>query len=161
MAGLVALRFDSLDLKIVHALQKDARIPFVDIAKDLKVSPGIVQARFNKMKKAGLIKGSTLILDRTKMATTCTASIGIRALDSELEEVISYINKLKIEEASFFSWITFGRYNIAYAIFSKNLIELHRIKQLIQCHPAVIEVGISIVNTFDFNYEGLDLEKVF
>lgn len=73
MAGLVALRFDSLDLKIVHALQKDARIPFVDIAKDLKVSPGIVQARFNKMKKAGLIKGSTLILDRTKMATTCTA----------------------------------------------------------------------------------------
>ena len=163
------MRFDSLDLKIIHALQKDARIPFVDIAQDLKVSPGLVQARYNKMKKSGVIKGSTLILSMTAIGTKFAASIGIKAIESELEEVKEYIEGLKIDDARILSWITFGRYNISMAVFSKNLLEVYKIKQLIRQHPSVLEVSIGITNTMreysdgatTAEYEGFDLEKIF
>jgi len=161
---------DALDLKIVKMLQKDARTSFVDIAKELKVSPGIVQARYNKMKKSGVIKGSTLILNNSVVGTMFAASIGVKAIESDLEEVNNYINGLKIENARIQSWITFGRYNISTAIFSKNLLEVHKIKQLIKQHPSVLQVAISIGNAerafsdeaaVTAEFEALDLEKIF
>ena len=60
-------RFDSLDLKILNVLRKDARTPFVDIAKELNVRPGVVQTRYAKMKKAGLITRTRITLNRAKM----------------------------------------------------------------------------------------------
>jgi len=140
-------------------LQKDARISFVDIAKELKVSPGLVQARFNKMKKAGLIKGSTLILNSALMPIK-NFSIGIRALDSELEEVVKYLNGLEIDEVLVLSWITFGLYNISALIISKDVFQVHRLKQLIQKHPAVKDVVISINNTVYYS-ENVDLTRTF
>ncbi len=135
---------DSLDLDIVNRLKTDARIAFADIAKELNVSPGIVQARYNRMKTTGVIKGTTLILDLAKMGTAFSTSIGIEVIESDLEEVNNYVRGLKIEEAQIFSWITFGRYNIATAIFSKNLLQAHKIMQLIKQHPSVIAVSISL-----------------
>ena len=135
---------DSLDQEIINVLRLDGRIAFVDIAKKLDVSSGIVQARYNKMKKNGVIKVSTLILDYKKIGLVFNASIGIKAIDSELGEVINYVNGLKIEEAEIFSFITFGRYNITVAIFSKNLLQAHKLVQLIQRHPSVLKVNISL-----------------
>jgi len=158
---------DSLDIKIISALQKNARLPFADIAKELNVSPGKVQARYNKMRKTGAIKGSTLILNVAKISKGLTnASVGVEALESDLEEVNDYIKSLKIKEAQIFSWITFGRYNIAAAIFSKNLLEVHRVKQLIQKHPSVLGVSISLmITSLDptalTDHEELKLEKMF
>jgi Lrp/AsnC family transcriptional regulator, regulator for asnA, asnC and gidA len=154
-------------MKIVHALQKDARIAFTDIAKELNVSPGKVQARYNKMRKTGVIKGSTLIMNMAKIGKEfTTASIGVEAIESDLEEVNNYIKGLKINEVQIFSWITSGRYNIAAAIFSKNLLEVHRVKQLIQKHPSVLDVSISLAtisldDSLTAEYEGLQLEKIF
>ena len=157
---------DRLDVKIITALQKDARIPFVDLAKKLKVSPGIVQARFNRLKKSGVIAGTTLILNMVKTGPIYNASIGIEAVESNLEDVNNYIKGLKIEGANIFSWITFGRYNIAMAVFSKNLLEVHQLKQLIKQHPSVLEVSINLSNmgpdeAVNAGYEALDLEKIF
>jgi Lrp/AsnC family transcriptional regulator for asnA, asnC and gidA len=158
---------DSLDIKIVEALQKDARTAFADIAKELNVSPGKVQARYNKMRKTGVIKGSTLILNMAKISKGfAIASIGVEAIESDLKEVHNYILGLKIKEVQIISWITFGRYNIATAIFSKNLLEVHRVKQLIQMHPSVLDVSISLGNisldeSVTTEFEGLQLEKIF
>ena len=161
---------DSLDLRIIKMLQKDARISFVDLAKELKVSPGMVQARYYRMKKSGVIKGSTLILNISVIGTMFAASIGVKAIESDLEEVNDYIKGLKIKDARIQSWITFGRYNISTAIFSKSLLEVHKIKQLIKQHPSVLEVAISVGNAgrafsdevaATAEYESLDLEKIF
>lgn len=159
--------FDSLDLKIISILQKDARVAFADIAKELNVSPGKVQARYCRMKKTGLIKGSTLILNMAKEGSLFNASIGIEATESKLEEVNNYIKGLNINNAQIFSWITFGRYNISVAIFSQNLLEVHKIRQLIKQHPSVLNVSISLENVSPNEaliaeyYAGLRLEKIF
>jgi len=159
---------DPLDMKIIRALQKDSRTPFAEIAENLNVSPGKVQARYKKMRDSGLIKGSTLILNMNTLGTAVVASIGVKALESDLEEVKNHIGGLELKEAHIFSWTTFGRYNIAVAIFSKNLLEVHKIKQLIKQHPSVIEVSISLGNASreyleqsrTAEYETLDLEQI-
>ncbi len=161
---------DVLDNKIIVALQKDARSAFADIAKELAISPGLVQARFSRMRKNGVIKGSTLILDIAKMGEAFSSSIGIEAVDSELEEVNNYVKGLKIENTQIFSWITIGRYNISTGIFSKNLLQAHRMLQLIKQHPSVLKVSISLSNNtgndaiiglYGWSREGKDFQGVY
>jgi Transcriptional regulators len=135
-----------LDFKILDALKKDARTPFVALAKELNVTPGIVQARYYKMKESGLIKGTTLMLGVSKMAKRYMGSIGIDALESELEDVIKYINSLKVDEAQIITWSTFGRYNIASIVFTKNAMDIQRLRQLIKQHPAVKEASMNLTN---------------
>jgi DNA-binding Lrp family transcriptional regulator len=91
---MVALKLDSLDLKIINLLQKDGRMVFTDIAKMLGASAATVQTRYNKMKKARLIMGSTLLLDMERIGQAFFASIGIRAMESETQQVINYIRGL-------------------------------------------------------------------
>jgi DNA-binding Lrp family transcriptional regulator len=155
-----ALKLDSLDLKIINLLQKDGRMAFTDIAKKRGVSTPTVQTHYNKMKKSGLIMGSTLMLGMEKIGQAFFASIGIRATESETGQVIKYIKGLKLSEASLYTWITFGRFNIAAVINSTNLLEVHRIKQLIKEHPSVTEVSISVARNFDYRFEALNLQKL-
>ncbi|NIQ06176.1 MAG: AsnC family protein, partial [Candidatus Korarchaeota archaeon] len=46
---------DEIDVKIIRALQKDARTTFTDIARDCGVSTDTISKRFRKMKKADLV----------------------------------------------------------------------------------------------------------
>ncbi|PVX23457.1 MAG: hypothetical protein CW716_12155 [Candidatus Bathyarchaeum sp.] len=156
----MSLAFDSLDLKIVQALLKDARATFVDIAKELDVTPRKVQARYHKMKEAGLIKGSTLILDNAKMGINVVASIGVVALESKIDEVAKYIMRLKINKTLFYVYYTYGRYNISVALLSGNLMELHNIRNLIRQHPGVIEVNASLQKDSHHSYPISDLKKM-
>lgn len=80
-------QIDSLDRKILEYLLRDARKPFIEIARELKVSGGTIHQRIDKLEKSGILKGYTAKIDRTKMGFTITAFIGIHlkaAKDSEL-----------------------------------------------------------------------------
>jgi Lrp/AsnC family transcriptional regulator, regulator for asnA, asnC and gidA len=153
--------FDSLDLKIINLLKKNARTPFVDIAEQLKVSPGVIQARYVKMKKAGLILGTTLLINETRSQIKYHASIGIEALEFDIDNVIDFIYSLITKEAIITCWKTFGRYNIAAVIYSKNLIEVHKIKQLISQHPSVRRASINLNNHSWLFHEKIGMEKIF
>jgi Lrp/AsnC family transcriptional regulator, regulator for asnA, asnC and gidA len=152
--------FDSTDLKIILALQKDARTPFSDIAKMLDVSSSIVQIRFNKMRKRGLILGTTLKLDPDQFGVKYHVSIGVKAIESEVQEVIAYMKTVAVKESWVLIWPTFGRYNLIALIMSRNLLEVHRIKHFIKGHPSVEDVGISVgISWYASNFESLGLEK--
>lgn len=101
------------------------------------------------MQKAGLIIGSTLFLDMAKMGTVYEASIGLQVLDSKIDEVLNYVNGLKIEKAKIFAWPVFGRYNVASYMIFGNIVQSHRIKQTLRQHPAVIDVAISLTKDFE------------
>jgi DNA-binding Lrp family transcriptional regulator len=155
--------FDALDLKIVQMLQSDVRKPFSEIARMLGVSPSIVQIRFNRMKKEGLILSTTLVLDPEKFGIKYHASVGVRALETNLEEVRQFLNTLTTKNSKILSWPTFGRYNITALILSKELLEAHKIRQSIKEHPFVMEVSISTnigwYTRVTNNFELLELEK--
>jgi Lrp/AsnC family transcriptional regulator for asnA, asnC and gidA len=149
-------KIDSINLKMLDILHKDARTPFTEIAKQLDISPAIASARFNKMKQTGVIKGTTLILDMTKTNIAYYVSIGVKASEPEVEKVVSFINELGIEETQVMAWVTFGRYNVTALLSSKKLVDAHRIKQAIKQNPDVIEVSTSLNISSDMNsFQGL------
>ena len=47
-------------------MQDDSRKPFLEIARDLKVSGGTIHGRVKKMKELGLLQGSKVIIDPSR-----------------------------------------------------------------------------------------------
>lgn len=58
---------DKLDYLILAELLKDARMPFLTIAKKLNVSPYTVKQRYENMKQKGLIRQSVVSIDLSKL----------------------------------------------------------------------------------------------
>jgi Lrp/AsnC family transcriptional regulator for asnA, asnC and gidA len=59
-------RLDEVD-QILDMLIDNTRVPFTDIAKKLLISAGTVHVRLKKMEDAGIIMGSSLVLDYDKL----------------------------------------------------------------------------------------------
>ena len=138
---------DSLDAEIINMLQKNGRAPFAEIAKKLKVSPRIVQIHYAKMKKAGLIKTTVVLIDLSRLNTLLrySASICLNATEAHLEEVAEYIRNIRIDNVAIhIVWITFGRYNILAGVGSRHLIDIHNLRNLIMQHPSVKTASINI-----------------
>ena len=51
---------DKMDEQIIAMLRKDARMPFVKIAKKLKTSEGTIRARVKKLTREGVIRSFTV-----------------------------------------------------------------------------------------------------
>ena len=69
---------DNLDLRILSHLQTDSRTPFLEIARELKVSGGTIHARVNRLRESGIIRGSKVVVDYVKLGYAVTAFIGIK-----------------------------------------------------------------------------------
>ncbi len=68
---------DTLDRKILEALVKDARKPFLEIARDLGVSGGTIHQRFNRLREAGVIRGAKAVVDYGRLGYSVSAFVGI------------------------------------------------------------------------------------
>ena len=49
-------RLDDIDLYLLDALRKDGREAFSQIAEQLKVSPGMIRQRYNRLVEDGYLK---------------------------------------------------------------------------------------------------------
>jgi Lrp/AsnC family transcriptional regulator for asnA, asnC and gidA len=134
-------KIDETDINIIRALQKDARFHFSDIAKDCHVSTDTISKRFRKLRKAGVIKGTTILLNPKSFGFDCVASLGINVDYSHLNDVIELIGRMS--EIVFFS-TSMGRYDIFCIAILKNVGRLSQVKDLIKGHPMVREVSASI-----------------
>ena len=60
-------QLDEIDNQILELLIENTRMPYTEIAKKLIISAGTVHVRVRKMEEAGIITGSTLNIDYSKM----------------------------------------------------------------------------------------------
>ncbi len=58
---------DALDLKIIEQLKKNSRLSYVDIGKQIGLSPSSVRERIQKLEETEVIKGYKLHLNNTKL----------------------------------------------------------------------------------------------
>ena len=84
---------DNIDLQILELLLKNAKKPYTEVAKQVYVSGGTVHVRMRKLEEAGIVQGTTLLIDYAKLGYDITAFIGIFLSKSELYDEV--INKLK------------------------------------------------------------------
>ena len=85
-------QIDDLDRQILAILQEDARTPYLDIARKLIVSGGTIHQRVDRLKKTGIIKGSTIEIDYQKLGMDVTVLLGLHLTSSkDLNQVIAQL----------------------------------------------------------------------
>ncbi len=111
-------KLDEIDHQILDMLIDNTRVPFTDIAKKLVISAGTVHVRVKKMEEAGIIKGSSLILDYKKLGYSFIAYVGIFLNNtSHTKFVLERINHIPFVTVAH---ITTGKFNVFCKIRAKN-----------------------------------------
>ena len=76
-------QLDSLDKKILRMVAKDARVPFLEVARACNVSGAAIHQRIQKLTSSGVLKGSQFIIDPEKIGYETCAYIGLNLKDPE------------------------------------------------------------------------------
>jgi len=132
---------DEIDVNIIRLLQKDARTIFADIARRCGVSTDTISKRFRKMKKAGIIRGTTILLNPKSFGYDCVASLGIDVSYPHLREVVELIQRMS---EIVFCTTSMGKHDVFCIAVLKNIGRLSQVRDLIKGHPIVREVTTSI-----------------
>jgi len=144
--GVFPLKVTVTDLKIIKALQVDARTSYTDLAKELGVSKNTISNRVRLLKENGVITSSILLVDFNKFGYGCVATLGVKVVPSKLDDVIKYVKS--IPGADFCSG-GLGSYNIIVFLFLENTEELKHVIEEIKKEPAVLQVNTSIWTSAD------------
>ena len=104
------IKLDEIDHQILDMLIDNTRIPFTDIAKKLLISAGTVHVRVKKMEEAGIIRGSSLMLDYKKLGYSFIAYVGVYLNNtSQTKFVLQRIDEIPYVTVAH---ITTGKFNI-------------------------------------------------
>lgn len=109
---------DNVDLAILNILTRDAKKAYTDVARKVHVSGGTVHVRMNKMEEAGIVNGSTLILDFAKLGYGLTAFLGIYLSKSSLYDEV-FIKLKEIKEIVSLHYTT-GNYSMFIKLLCKD-----------------------------------------
>jgi Lrp/AsnC family transcriptional regulator for asnA, asnC and gidA len=114
---------DNLDRALLELLIADARTPFLEIAKKLNVSGGTIHVRFNKLREAGIIRGSHIDIDFAVLQFSIAAFVGINLQNARDYNVVK--EKLKqlpnVKEIHF----TTGKHSLFIKVLAKNTRDFH------------------------------------
>lgn len=58
------MRINKVDLEILQMLKENSRIPYVEIAKKIKLSEGAIRRRVEKLVKGGIIEKFTIVTSK-------------------------------------------------------------------------------------------------
>ncbi len=78
------IQLDAIDRKILKYLIKNARMPFLEIARECGISGAAIHQRIRKLDEQGVILGSRLIVDPKVMGFDVCAHISISLKDPQL-----------------------------------------------------------------------------
>ena len=152
---------DKIDQKILVYLIKNARMPFLEIARECGISGAAIHQRVKKLEEAGVITGSRLEINPKALGYDVSAYVGIQISEANLYE--SVIEDLKnIPEVVECNFIT-GKYAIFVKLYCRNNEQLmhimvniiHGIKGITQT-----ETFLSLTEAFErqVNVETLNVD---
>ena len=89
---------DEIDRKILSYLIANARMPFLEIARECGISGAAIHQRFKKLEEADIIKGSKLIVNPKALGYDVCAFVGVQLnkpdLRSKAIELIENIHEV-------------------------------------------------------------------
>ncbi len=84
---------DILDMKIIKALQADARKSIIQLAREVGANEATVRRRIDKLLKERIIERFTVVLDYHKLGRIIKAFIGLRVQPAKLKEIVDHLSK--------------------------------------------------------------------
>lgn len=111
-------QLDKLDEKILQLISQNARIPFLEVARECNVSGAAIHQRIQKLTNLGVIKGSEFVLDAKKIGYQTCAYIGVFLKEAdEFKNVVNALNEIpEVVECHY----TTGKYAMFIKIYAKN-----------------------------------------
>jgi Lrp/AsnC family transcriptional regulator for asnA, asnC and gidA len=109
-------KLDAIDRYIIETLQKDGREAFAQIAEDLKVSPGMIRQRYNRLVELGYLK-VIAATNPLMMGKRTMAMIGVRTDGRKMLEAANKISKF--DEVVYVVFVS-GGYDIMLEVFCKD-----------------------------------------
>ncbi len=136
------ISIDDVDMKILSLLMENANMPYTEIGKRINLSGGTIHVRMAKMEEAGIVRGSQLVIDYTKLGWDISAFLGIYLDKSSLyEEVAKQLEE--IPEVVSINYTT-GIYSIFAKIYCRDTVHLREV-----LHDKIQKVqGIQRTETF-------------
>ncbi len=138
----IAADIDGLDEKILKLITRNARIPFLEVARECGVSGAAIHQRVQRLLNIGVVSGSEFIVNPQKLGYNTCAYMGIYLDKATCHgKVVTELEKIpEIVECHYIT----GQY----AIFIKVQTKTNKhLKKLIDEQIQVIE-GISRTETF-------------
>lgn len=116
---------DELDVKILNLIIDNARIPFLEVARECGVSGAAIHQRVQKLTQTGVVKGSKFVIDAEKIGFTTCAFVGIFLTSpSTFDNVVRELEKIpEVVEC----YYTTGQYDLLIKVYAKNNKDLLRI----------------------------------
>lgn len=118
-------QIDNLDRIILTQLMDDARVAYSELAKRNQVSPATIHVRVEKMRRAGLIEGTRLRVNRKKLGYDVCCFIGITLRHAG--DYPTAIEKLTALEEVIEAHYTTGQYNVFIKILTPSINDLQHI----------------------------------
>ena len=111
-------QLDKLDEKILQLIANNARIAFLEVARECNVSGVAIHQRIQKLTNIGIIKGSEFVLDSDKLGYQTCAFIGVLLKDAnEFKNVVDALHQIpEVVECHY----TTGKYAMFLKIYAKN-----------------------------------------
>ncbi|EGQ9765782.1 Lrp/AsnC family transcriptional regulator [Vibrio alginolyticus] len=81
------IEVDNFDLKILRAIQKDARIAQSELGEEVNLSTAAVSRRLKKLKANGVIKQYTALLDQGALGLDLTVIANIEVESEQIHEL--------------------------------------------------------------------------
>lgn len=109
---------DALDKRILEFVSADARISFLEIARECNVSGAAIHQRIQKLTEMGVLLGSQYIIDPEKIGYETCAFIGLYLKDPAMfDEVVSKLRHIpEVVECHY----TTGSYDLFIKVYARN-----------------------------------------
>ena len=116
---------DNLDRKILSILTKNARAPFLEVARECNVSGAAIHQRVQRLTKIGIISGSQFNVDPKKLGYNTCAYIGVFLDNAALFNDVSD-RLLRIAEITQCHYTT-GQYAMFVKVYAKDNEDLRQV----------------------------------
>lgn len=116
---------DKLDQQILRWLIKDARTPYAEMAKNFGVSAATIHVRVEKMRQAGMIKSTKIVVDERKLGYDVCCFIGV--ILKSAKDYDKVIEKLSAFDEVVEAYYTTGNYSIFIKVMTRTIEELHSV----------------------------------
>lgn len=157
-------QLDQLDKKILRLISADARIPFLEVARECNVSGAAIHQRIQKLNNLGVLKGSQFLIDPEKIGYETCAYIGLYLKDPEtFDEVVDKLRMIPEVVECHYTTGGFDMFIKVYALNNRHLLDIIHDKlqplglsrsETIVSFNAIIDRQLPIVDVPDDLFDG-------
>jgi Lrp/AsnC family leucine-responsive transcriptional regulator len=144
--GHATMNLDRFDGRILLELQRDGRLPVVELAELIGLSATPCARRIKALEAGGIIEGYAAILNPTRVGLEIQALVHVKLTEHTDETVARFEREIALLDEVTNCFATTGAYDFILQVFGQNLESLSSVilKKLLRI-PHVRDVQSSVV----------------